>query len=86
MLFSLLFKWVDNILSTFSTALVKGYRLLISPLFGSTCRFSPTCSQYALDAFATHPFYRAIKMIISRIFRCHPFSTGGYDPVKKANG
>lgn len=61
--------------------LVKIYQYVISPLFPSVCRFTPTCSAYAKTALTNHkPFY-AIILIIRRIAKCHPFGKYGYDPV-----
>lgn len=62
-------------------ALIKLYRILISPLFPPSCRFQPTCSQYALDAVETHGVWRGSYLAINRILKCHPFHPGGYDPV-----
>ncbi|MBD1868454.1 membrane protein insertion efficiency factor YidD [Oculatella sp. FACHB-28] len=61
--------------------LVRGYQLLISPLFPPTCRFQPTCSQYAIEAIAQHGALRGGWLAAQRILRCHPFHPGGYDPV-----
>ncbi|MEK6197407.1 MAG: membrane protein insertion efficiency factor YidD [Desulfobacterales bacterium] len=62
--------------------MVRTYQLLISPLFLPTCRFTPTCSQYAIDAIKCHGIIRGCYMALRRIIRCHPFNDGGYDPVK----
>jgi uncharacterized protein len=61
--------------------LIRGYRLLISPLYPPTCRFQPTCSQYAIEAIAQHGTLRGSWLATQRILRCHPFHPGGYDPV-----
>ncbi len=61
--------------------LIRGYRLVISPLFLPSCRFQPTCSQYALDAVERFGTIRGGWMSLKRILRCHPFHPGGYDPV-----
>jgi len=61
--------------------LIQCYRLFISPLKPPTCRFMPTCSEYALQAIEKYGILRGGKMAIKRILRCHPFHPGGYDPV-----
>lgn len=60
---------------------VRGYRYFISPLTHPSCRFAPTCSQYALDALDHLPVWRAVPRIFLRLLKCHPFHRGGYDPV-----
>jgi putative membrane protein insertion efficiency factor len=62
-------------------ALIRGYRLLVSPLFPPTCRFTPTCSQYALTAVERYGPLKGTWLAMRRIIRCHPFNPGGYDPV-----
>ena len=61
--------------------LIKGYRLLISPLFPANCRFQPTCSQYAMEAIENFGICQGSYLTFLRILRCHPFHPGGYDPV-----
>lgn len=61
--------------------IIKFYRLFLSPLKPPTCRFVPTCSEYALQAIEKYGIIRGGKMAIKRILRCHPFHPGGYDPV-----
>lgn len=65
--------------------LIRGYRLLISPLFPPTCRFQPTCSNYALTAIARFGAIKGSILAAKRILRCHPFHPGGYDPVPPDN-
>lgn len=60
---------------------IKAYRLLISPWFGSKCRFEPSCSAYALQALQTHGLARGGFYAARRICRCHPWGSVGYDPV-----
>ena len=60
--------------------MVRFYQRAISPLLGSNCRFSPTCSQYAIEAIEKYGVIRGIWKSVKRIARCHPFSPGGYDP------
>lgn len=62
-------------------ALVKGYRLLLSPWLGSSCRFEPTCSAYSLQALQQHGAATGSYMTLHRLARCHPWCHGGYDPV-----
>lgn len=61
--------------------MIKGYRLFISPLKPPTCRFVPTCSEYALQAIEKYGIIRGGLMAVRRILRCHPFHPGGYDPI-----
>ena len=61
--------------------LVKGYRLLLSPWLGSSCRFEPTCSRYALGALENHGAAAGTYLTIARLGRCHPWCDGGLDPV-----
>ena len=61
--------------------LVKGYRLLLSPWLGSACRFTPTCSQYSLQALQVHGAGVGTYLTLRRIARCHPWCDGGHDPV-----
>ena len=67
--------------------LIKGYRYLISPLLGQSCRYLPTCSEYSIEAIQTFGFYKGLFMSIKRTLSCHPikFLGGGdgFDPVKK---
>ncbi len=68
------------------SALIHGYRLVISPWIGPRCRFLPTCSDYALDAIARHGAIRGGWLTLSRLARCHPFGGSGFDPVPTAAG
>lgn len=61
--------------------LIKGYQLFISPYLGQHCRFSPTCSHFAVDAFKKYPAYKAFYLTVCRLLKCHPWHPGGYDPV-----
>lgn len=62
-------------------ALVRGYRLLLSPWLGSACRFEPTCSAYSLQALTQHGALAGSYMTLHRLVRCHPWCNGGHDPV-----
>ena len=61
--------------------LVRFYQLCISPLTPAACRFTPTCSQYALEAFRKHGIFKGFYLTVRRILRCHPWGGHGYDPV-----
>jgi uncharacterized protein len=61
--------------------LVKGYRLFLSPWLGSSCRFTPTCSAYSLQALQQHGAAIGTYMTLRRLARCHPWCQGGHDPV-----
>jgi putative membrane protein insertion efficiency factor len=61
---------------------IKSYQVAISPLFPRSCRFYPTCSEYAITAIKRHGPFKGGMLGLMRIFRCNPFNPGGYDPVK----
>jgi len=61
--------------------LLKTYKLVVSPMLPSACRFYPTCSEYMMDAIRKHGAARGVWMGAKRLGRCHPFHAGGYDPV-----
>ena len=61
--------------------LFGAYKRFLSPLLPPACRFTPTCSEYALDAVTRHGVGRGLSLAARRLVRCHPFSAGGADPV-----
>ncbi len=61
--------------------LIELYRKCISPLKPSCCRFTPTCSAYAVEAFKKRGFFVGLLLTVYRLLRCNPFAKGGYDPV-----
>ena len=64
-------------------SLIKGYQLALSPLIGQQCRFTPTCSHYAIEALQTHGAAKGVLLAVRRILRCHPWQAGGHDAVPK---
>ncbi|HEV8485305.1 MAG TPA: membrane protein insertion efficiency factor YidD [Blastocatellia bacterium] len=62
--------------------LLRAYQVLISPLLPPACRFTPTCSEYAIEAVRQYGALRGFYLATRRLLRCHPFHPGGYDPVK----
>ena len=75
-------KMFVNLIKTFLISLIRFYQLCISPLLGNNCRYYPTCSQYAIEAIEKKGIICGSWMAVKRICRCHPWHTGGYDPVK----
>jgi uncharacterized protein len=63
-------------------ALIRGYRRFISPMLPPSCRFTPSCSLYTLQAIEKYGLLRGGFMGARRVLRCHPFSEGGFDPVQ----
>ena len=61
---------------------LQAYKLFISPLLPSACRYYPTCSEYMMDAVRKHGVLKGTWMGVKRLGRCHPFHEGGYDPVQ----
>jgi putative membrane protein insertion efficiency factor len=61
---------------------IKFYRHIISPVLPSCCRFTPSCSEYSLEAVKKYGVIKGLYLSFRRILRCHPFNPGGYDPVK----
>ncbi len=61
--------------------MLRAYQWCISPFLGHACRFTPTCSAYAIDALRQFGFLRGSYLSLRRILRCHPWHQGGYDPI-----
>jgi putative membrane protein insertion efficiency factor len=68
-------------MARFLRALIAAYRYLLSPMLGRSCRFFPSCSEYAMEALERHGALRGSWLALRRIARCHPWHPGGYDPV-----
>ena len=72
---------ITRIPATVLIALFRGYKRFLSPMLPPSCRYTPTCSDYALEAVDRHGVLRGSALAAWRLFRCHPFVRGGYDPV-----
>jgi uncharacterized protein len=75
---------IRKIINAVPILLIRFYQTFLSPLLGPSCRYQPTCSNYALEAFRQHNLLFASWLTIWRVLRCNPFSKGGYDPVPPA--
>ena len=62
-------------------AFLRLYRKVVSPLYGEVCRHFPSCSAYALEAVTVHGFCRGLGLTVRRLLKCHPWASGGIDPV-----
>ncbi len=69
-------------MQTFVIRALAAYKQWLSPMLPSACRFHPTCSEYMMEAVSRYGTARGVGLGIKRIFRCHPFHAGGYDPVR----
>ena len=72
---------INKILAFPFIAVIKIYQWVISPLLGPKCRFTPTCSHYALEAFKKFGPFKGFWLALKRILRCHPWGGHGFDPV-----
>ncbi len=72
-----------NIFTYTLIKIIKFYKFLISPLFGNSCRFFPSCSDYSIESLKTFGFFKGLYLSLKRILSCHPWNDGGFDPVKK---
>ncbi len=72
---------MKNFLTKFFCLLIRFYQICISPLFPKSCRFTPTCSAYALEAIQKYGPFKGLSLSVKRIIRCNPYTQGGYDPV-----
>ena len=72
-----------NIFTNTLIKIIKGYKFLISPLIGNSCRYLPTCSEYSIEALKQFGLIKGTFKSVKRILSCHPWGKGGFDPVKK---
>ena len=72
-----------NIFTHLLIKFIKIYKFLVSPLLGDSCRYYPSCSDYSIDSLKVYGLFKGSFLSIKRIFSCHPWANGGFDPVKK---
>lgn len=72
---------ITQLLGAILIAPIRFYRQFVSPLTPPSCRFTPTCSQYAIEAIQKHGPFKGLYLAIKRLLRCHPWGGSGYDPV-----
>ncbi|OGL41677.1 MAG: membrane protein insertion efficiency factor YidD [Candidatus Schekmanbacteria bacterium RIFCSPHIGHO2_02_FULL_38_11] len=71
-----------NILKLFVVFLIKVYQVLLSPLLPPSCNYSPSCSEYACQAFSRYGLVKGLWLSARRVAKCNPFGQGGFDPLK----
>lgn len=71
----------DRLFARLLIYVIREYQVYVSPRLGACCRFTPTCSEYAIEAIRIHGALRGLFLAIWRILRCNPFTKGGFDPV-----
>jgi uncharacterized protein len=69
-------------MGTLAISIIRIYKYTVSPLLPPSCRFTPTCSEYAVEAISRYGFWKGSGLALKRLLRCHPFCQGGYDPVR----
>lgn len=72
---------INKIIVRLCLLLIKAYQYIVSPVLTPSCRFYPTCSNYAYDALAQYGLAKGGYLALKRVLRCHPFHAGGIDPV-----
>jgi putative membrane protein insertion efficiency factor len=72
---------ISHLIKVFLTLIIRCYQLTLSPLIGPTCRFFPSCSEYARQAIMRHGPAKGTLYALNRLLRCHPFHPGGVDPI-----
>lgn len=73
--------WISAAVKWLLILPIRFYQLAISPLLPGSCRYTPTCSQYAIEALRRHGPFKGLWLAVKRIARCHPWGGSGYDPV-----
>ncbi len=74
-------EFIEGSVSSAMILVVRAYQIVLSPLFPPACRFTPTCSQYAIEALRVHGPIKGSWLTLKRLFRCRPYGPSGHDPV-----
>ena len=74
-------EFIERMVSSAMILMVRAYQIVLSPLFPPSCRFTPTCSQYAIEALRVHGPLKGSWLTIRRLLRCRPYGPSGHDPV-----
>lgn len=69
-----------------SVAVIRLYQHIVRPVLPQSCRFAPSCSEYAVQALETHGARHGLGLAVRRVLRCHPWNAGGYDPIPARKG
>jgi putative membrane protein insertion efficiency factor len=75
----------EKVLTFVLVAAIRAYRMTIGLVLPDSCRYSPSCSAFAVEALRTYGPWRGTWLAVRRVLRCHPFHAGGYDPVPGLN-
>lgn len=73
--------FISNLLKLLIINIIKIYQRFISPFFPSSCKFSPSCSRYGIEAINKHGAIRGSYLTVKRVLKCNPWNNGGYDPI-----
>ena len=73
--------FISNLLKLLIINIIKIYQLFISPFFPSSCKFSPSCSKYGIEAINKYGAIRGSFLTVKRVLKCNPWNNGGYDPI-----
>lgn len=76
---------MSDVVKNTALGFLRAYKRVLSPMFPPSCRYWPTCSEYAIEAVEQRGSMIGIALAIWRVLRCHPFARGGYDPVRRAS-
>ena len=76
-----MYNYIAEKMQKFLIVLINGYQFALSPFFGQQCRFTPSCSHYAIESIQMHGVFKGLWLTVTRLSHCHPWHVGGYDAV-----